>query len=213
MLLQRPDILKPHLRALLRASQLGQARLVFPMVATLEELRALKEHVREAAASLEAEPGTGIHLPPMGIMVEIPSTVLQIEGFLFESDFICLGTNDLIQYLFAIDRGNERVASYHHPYHPPLLQALKHVSDAARKAGKPVTVCGEMASDPKALPLLLGMGLASLSIAPGTADDVREALARIKLRDCQSLVRHALQLSTAEEVRREVEAFWPGPAS
>ncbi len=209
MLLERPDILKPHMRALLRASQLGQMRLLFPMIATLRDLRELKEHLKVAAAELEAEHGVVFRLPPMGIMIEIPSTVLQIEGFLFESDFICLGTNDLIQYLFAIDRSNERVASYHQPYHPALLQALKHVADAAQKAGKPVTVCGEMASDPKAVALLLGLGLTSLSIAPGAADDVREALAKLSYLKCQSLARRALQLSTAEEVRKEVDLFWP----
>jgi phosphotransferase system enzyme I (PtsP) len=209
MLLQRPDILRPHLRALLRASQLGQMRLVIPMVATLRELREIKEHLGNAARELEKETGTPLHLPPVGIMVEIPSAVLQIKGFLFESDFICLGTNDLIQYLFAIDRNNERVASYHHPYHPALLHALKQVADAAHAAGKPVTVCGEMAADPKAVALLLGLGLTSLSMAPGAADAVREALGRVNLKACQGLAQRALGMATEEEVRREVEAFWP----
>jgi phosphotransferase system enzyme I (PtsP) len=212
MLLERPDILKPHMRALLRASQLGQMRLVLPMISTLTEVRTLKEHLREAAAELEKEHGREFPVPPIGIMIEIPSTVLQIDGFLYESDFLCLGTNDLIQYLFAIDRGNERVTSYHQPYHPALLQSLKIVADAAHKAGKPVTVCGEMAGDPKAVALLLGMGLTSLSISPGSAEGIREAFARIKLRDCERLVRKVLQLSTAEEVRKEVEAFWPESA-
>jgi phosphotransferase system enzyme I (PtsP) len=209
MLLQRPDILKPHLRALLRAAQLGHMRVVIPMISTLTEIREIKEHLRVAAEELQAEHGMKINMPPVGIMVEIPSAVLQIEGFLYESDFICLGTNDLIQYLFAIDRGNERVASYHQPYHPALLQALKYVSDAAKKAGKPVTVCGEMAADPKAMALLLGLGLTSLSIAPGAANDIREALGKLYLKKCESLARRALELSTAEEVRSEIEAFWP----
>ena len=209
MLLQRPDILKPHMRALLRASQLGHMRLLFPMIATLRELRELKEILKTTAVELEADLGQKIRIPPVGIMVEIPSTVLQIEGFLFESDFVCLGTNDLIQYLFAIDRGNERVAAYHQPYHPALLQAIKHVADAANRVGKPVTVCGEMASDPKALALLLGLGLSSFSIAPGTTDDVRDALSRLDKRSCQVLASRALMLSTAEEVQAEVEAFWP----
>ncbi len=209
MLLQRPDILKPHMRALLRAAQLGHMRLLFPMIATLRELRELKEILKTTAAELEADLGQKIRIPPVGIMVEIPSTVLQIEGFLFESDFVCLGTNDLIQYLFAIDRGNERVAAYHQPYHPALLQAIKHVADAANRVGKPVTVCGEMASDPKALALLLGLGLSSFSIAPGTTDDVRDALSRLDKRSCQGLASRALMLSTAEEVQAEVEAFWP----
>jgi phosphoenolpyruvate-protein kinase (PTS system EI component) len=140
-------------------------------------------------------------------MIEIPSTVIQIEAFLAESDFLCLGTNDLIQYLFAIDRGNERVAAYHHPYHPAFLHALKRVSDAAHAAGKPVTVCGEMAGDPVALSLLLGLGLTSLSIAPGSADGVRAALDRVNMPDCRDLVVRLLVLSTADEIRSEAEAF------
>jgi phosphotransferase system, enzyme I, PtsP len=207
MLLQRPDILMPHLRALLRAAQLGDMRLVLPMISTLRELRELKELLHQAAKELEREKGKPLRVPPVGIMIEIPSTVIQIEAFLAESDFLCLGTNDLIQYLFAIDRGNERVAEYHHPYHPAFLHALKRVSDAATVAGKPVTVCGEMAGDPVALPLLLGLGLTSLSIAPGSADAVRDTLDRVNLTDCRALVGRLLELSTADEIRREARAF------
>jgi phosphoenolpyruvate-protein kinase (PTS system EI component) len=207
MLLHRPEILTPHLRALLRAAQLGDMRVVLPMIATLSELRALKTLLHEAARALEAEKGKPLRMPPVGIMIEIPSTVLQIESFLAESDFLCLGTNDLIQYIFAIDRGNERMAEHHHPYHPPFLHALKRVADAASAAGKPVTVCGEMAADPLALPLLLGLGLTSLSIAPGAAEAVRETLDRVTLPDCRDLVARSLALSTADEVRQEVMAF------
>lgn len=207
MLLQHPDILKPHLRALLRAAQLGDMRLVLPMISTLRELREAKAILLEAARELEAEKGKPLRIPPVGIMIEIPSTVIQIEAFLAESDFLCLGTNDLIQYLFAIDRGNERVAQYHHPYHPAFLHALKRVADAAAAAGKPVTVCGEMAADPIALPLLLGLGLTSLSIAPGAADAVRETLARVTLPECRELVQRALELPTADEIRKLAEEF------
>jgi phosphotransferase system enzyme I (PtsP) len=207
MLLQRPDILMPHMRALLRAAQLGEMRLVLPMISTLRELREIKAHLHAAAAELETEKGKKLRIPPVGIMIEIPSTVIQIEAFLAESDFLCLGTNDLIQYLFAIDRGNERVAAYHHPFHPAFLHALKRVADAAHAAGKPVTVCGEMAGDPIAVTLLLGLGLTSLSIAPGSADGVRAALDRLNLVDCQALMGRLLELSTADEIRRETEAF------
>jgi phosphotransferase system enzyme I (PtsP) len=212
MLLQRPEILTPHLRALLRAAQLGEMRLVLPMISTLRELRDLKIHLRRTAEELEAETGVRLRLPPVGIMIEIPSTVFQIEAFLAESDFLCLGTNDLIQYLFAVDRGNERVAANHHPFHPAFLSALQRVAEAARKAGKPVTVCGEMAGDPKALPLLLGLGLTSLSIAPGSADILREALAHHTMKECEDLVGRVLELPTEDEVRHAVEGFIQGVA-
>ena len=210
MLLQRPDILTPHLRALLRAAQLGEMRIVLPMISTLTELRELKGRLHEAAVALERERGKSLRMPPVGIMIEIPSTVIQIDAFLAESDFACLGTNDLIQYLFAIDRGNERVADSHHPFHPAFLQALRQISDAARAAGKPVTVCGEMAADPVAVPLLLGLGLTSLSIAPAAADAVRESLSKLELPACRALVERVLTLSTADEIRRETLAFVEG---
>lgn len=207
MLLQHPEILTPHLRALLRAAQIGDMRLVLPMISTLRELREIKALLHAAARDLEKEKGRPLRIPPVGIMIEIPSTIFQIEGFLAEADFLCLGTNDLIQYLFAIDRGNARVADYHHPYHPALIHALKRIADAARTAGKPVTVCGEMAGDPVALPLLLGLGLTSLSIAPGSADAVRDALDRLTMTDCRDLAERALTLSTEAEIRGEAEAF------
>jgi phosphoenolpyruvate-protein phosphotransferase len=207
MLLQRPEILTPHLRALLRAAQLGDMRLVLPMISTLRELREIKARLHEAARALEAEKGRPLRVPSVGIMIEIPSTVIQIGAFLAESDFLCLGTNDLIQYLFAIDRGNERVAEYHHPYHPAFLHALKQVADAAHAAGKSVTVCGEMAGDAVALPLLLGLGLTSLSIAPGSADAVRDTLNRVTMPDCRELVERCLLLSTADEIRHQAVTF------
>jgi phosphoenolpyruvate-protein phosphotransferase len=207
MLLQRPEILTPHLRALLRAAQLGDMRLVLPMISTLRELREIKARLHEAARALEAEKGRPLRVPSVGIMIEIPSTVIQIGAFLAESDFLCLGTNDLIQYLFAIDRGNERVAEYHHPYHPAFLHALKQVADAAHSAGKSVTVCGEMAGDAVALPLLLGLGLTSLSIAPGSADAVRDTLNRVTMPDCRELVERCLLLSTADEIRHQAVTF------
>jgi len=212
MLLQRPEILTPHLRALLRAAQLGHMRIVLPMISTLRELRDIKIHLHRAAEEMEAETGVALRVPPVGIMVEIPSTVFQIEAFLGESDFVCLGTNDLIQYLFAFDRGNERVAANHHPFHPAFLFALKRVSEAARLAGKPVTVCGEMAGDPLALPLLLGLGLTSLSIAPGSADIVRDSLSHLNLKECEELVGRVLDLPTEDEVRHAVEGFVQGIA-
>ena len=114
--------------------------------------------------------------------------------------------------MFAVDRGNERVAQGHPPFHPAFLQALKRVSEAARKAGKPVTVCGEMAGDPKALPLLLGLGLTSLSIAPGSADILRDALASHSMKECEALVGRVLTLPTEDEVRHAVEGFVQGIA-
>jgi phosphoenolpyruvate-protein kinase (PTS system EI component) len=139
-------------------------------------------------------------------MVEIPSALLQIEDIAREADFLCIGTNDLIQYLFAIDRGNERVARYFHPYHPTFLRAMRTIREAADKHGKSVTVCGEMAADPEALPLLLGLGLTKLSIAPGAADSVRETVAALNYGKCRRLVDRLLVKETEFGLKGEVES-------
>jgi phosphotransferase system enzyme I (PtsP) len=207
MLLQRPDILKPHLRALLRTAQTGNMRLVIPMLSMITELRAIKAAIEEVRLELEAEQGRPFRLPPIGSMIEIPAAVLQIRDFLKESDFISIGTNDLIQYLFAIDRGNERVASYYQPFHPALIHALMRITAAANEAGKPVTVCGEMASDPQALPIFLALGITQLSIAPAAADALRLALRHLDTHECKKLLGRIANLHTAEEVKDQIEKF------
>lgn len=207
MLLSRPDILKPHLRALLRTTQHGDARIVIPMISQLTELRAIQENIAECLLELENEGGVRLKRPPIGIMVEVPSSVLQIHALVRESDFLCIGTNDLIQYLFAIDRGNERVANYYQPYHPVIIRALAQVAAAAGEGGTPVTVCGEMAADPLCLPLLLGLGLTHLSISPASADNLRKAIARVDTQECRQLLAGLLKKATAEEVKEELQAY------
>ena len=207
MLLSRPDILKPHLRALLRTAQLGEFRLVIPMLSLITEFRALKEQIDLVLKELETEAGHSLKRPPIGAMIEIPSAMMQIRDFAHEADFLSIGTNDLIQYLFAIDRGNERVASYYQPFHPALIQALMRISAAAHDAGKTVTVCGEMASDPQALPIFLALGITSLSIAPAAADSLRTAIRALSVKDCKRLLGKIANLHTSEDVKAELEAF------
>ena len=210
MLLTRPDILRPHLRALLRTAQLGEMRLVIPMLCMITELRAIKIQLESVRRELEAEYGTRFRQPPIGSMIEIPAAVMQIGMFVQESDFISIGTNDLIQYLFAIDRGNERVASYYQPFHPVLIQALMRIAAAAREKGRPVTVCGEMASDPDALPIFLGLDITSLSIAPASAEGLRSALRQLDTRECRKLLGSIVHLHTAEEVKDALHLFRMG---
>ena len=207
MLLSRPDILKPHLRALIRTAQTGNMRLVIPMLSLITELRAIRAAIEEVKAELEAEYGRPFKLPPIGSMIEIPSAVFQIRDFVAESDFISIGTNDLIQYLFAIDRGNERVASYYQPFHPALIQALMRISATAREAGKTVTVCGEMASDPQALPIFLALGITHLSIAPASADGIREALRVLDVKECRQLLGKIAAMHTAEQVKEAISGL------
>ncbi len=207
MLLSRPDILRPHLRAFLRTAQLGEFRLVIPMLSLVTELRAIKAEIDIVLKELEKETGRAFRRPPIGAMIEIPSAMMQIRDFVQESDFISIGTNDLIQYLFAIDRGNERVAAYYQPFHPALIQALMRITAAAHEGGKSITVCGEMASDPQALPIFLALGITKLSIAPASADAIRTALRTLDTNDCKKLLGRIASLHTAEEVREHLVAF------
>ncbi len=207
MLLSRPDILRPHLRALLRTAQHGNFRLVIPMLSMITEFRAIQAEIDSVLAELEAETGSPLKRPPIGAMIEIPAAMMQIRDFAKEADFLSIGTNDLIQYLFAIDRGNERVASYYQPFHPALIQALMRISAAARECEKSVTVCGEMASDPQALPLFLALGITKLSIAPASADAIRKALRHLEVRDCKQLLGRIAVMHTSEQVRAEIEIF------
>jgi phosphoenolpyruvate-protein kinase (PTS system EI component) len=207
MLLSRPDILRPHLRALLRTAQLGEFRLVIPMLSLITEFRLLKDQIREVLTELETEAGHPLRMPAVGAMIEIPAAMMQIRDFAQEADFLSIGTNDLIQYLFAIDRGNERVASYYQPFHPALIQALMRITAAARDAGKSVTVCGEMASDPQALPIFLALGITHLSIAPAAADALRLALRCLSVKECKRLLGKISNLHTADQVKAEIETF------
>ncbi len=207
MLLARPEIMKPHLRALLRASQTGKMKILIPMISLVKEIQLIKNAFEEVRIDLENQYGVPFMLPPLGAMIEIPSAVIQIKKILNELDFICIGTNDLIQYLFAVDRGNERVADYYQPYHPALWIALKQIADAAHETNKSVTICGEMASDPHTLPLLLGLGITRLSIAPASADAVRAGLLPLRVSACKQLIEKILDYNASEQIRGEVDRF------
>lgn len=206
------DLVRTQLRAALRAAVHGPLRLMIPMVAEVEELRWVRALMAEVRASLTAE---GVTPPdvPLGIMVEVPAAALNLEALGREADFLSVGTNDLVQYLFAADRGDVSVAKASHEWHPATLRLLAHIAQGARTAGKPVSICGEMASRPKLLPLLLGLGFDDLSVAPSAVAAVRTALAPLDLEACLDLTRRALRAATAAEVEGLLdEAQRPGVA-
>jgi len=163
--LEEQEMFRTQLRALLRASAYGNLRIMFPMIATLTEFRQAKAILEEEKTKLLQE---GIRVSEeiqTGIMVEIPSTAVLADQFAKEVDFFSIGTNDLIQYTMAADRMNERVSYLYQPYNPSLLRLIKNVIDAAHKEGKWAGMCGEMAGDQTAVPLLLGLGLLGISIS------------------------------------------------
>jgi phosphotransferase system enzyme I (PtsP) len=199
--LEMPGIFKVQLRAILRAAAHNHVRILFPMISSLEELRRARELLAEAQAELYKE---GLEHNPdieVGIMVEVPSAVWLAPRLIREVDFFSIGTNDLIQYLLAADRNNPKVAHLYEPLHPAVLSAIAEVVNVARGAGKEVCICGEMASDPIATLLLLGMGLDELSLSPLFIPVVRKLVRESSYQTARQLARDVLQMGSVQEIK------------
>jgi len=198
--LRQPEIFKPQLRAILRASALGKVRIFFPMISGVGEIRAVKAILEEAKEELRNEGVTFDEWIKIGIMVEIPSAVIIADLLAREVDFFSVGTNDLIQYSLAIDRTNEHLSSLYEPLHPAVLRSLKMVVDAAHAAGIDSCICGEMAGEAEYLPILLGLGFDELSMNAVSILRVKKILRRCSKSEAEKLVKRALNFSTAQEV-------------
>lgn len=198
------ELLRPQLRAILRASHFANINLIVPMVAGVSELREIRELISSESKTLRSE-GTPFSNPPIGAMVEIPSAVLVVEQIAREADFLCLGTNDLAQYLLATDRDNESVSKWFRTLHPAMIRAVKKVIDACSNSGKPLTVCGEMAGSPFYVPVLIGLGTTDLSINPGSIESVSRVIAGISYEEAAELVSKIEEFATADEIENAVE--------
>ncbi|OWR29385.1 phosphoenolpyruvate--protein phosphotransferase [Saccharibacillus sp. O23] len=205
--LDRTDIFRTQLRALLRASVHGDLRIMFPMIATLVEFRQAKALLEEERENLKNEGVAVAEDIQLGIMVEIPSTAVLADQFAKEVDFFSIGTNDLIQYTMAADRMNERVSYLYQPYNPSILRLVDMVIKAAHKEGKWAGMCGEMAGDSVAIPLLLGLGLDEFSMSATSILPARSQISKLSRADMQELAAKALECSTAEEVVALVESI------
>jgi len=202
--LQEMDIFRTQLRALLRASSFGNLKIMFPMIAVIDEFLQAKQVLLEEKQKLHDQ---GIRVEKnieIGIMVEIPATALLANQFAKEVDFFSIGTNDLIQYMFAADRLNEHVSYLYQPYHPAILRLIKLIIDAAHDEGKWVGMCGEMAGDPNAIPLLLGLGLDEFSMGASSILPARNHLKKLSKQDMEKLAQKALSLRTANDVLKLV---------
>ena len=190
--LDRPEMFRTQLRALLRASEFGKINIMFPMITTLEELRAAKKIYYEEQQKLAVDhPGIGrdIHL---GIMIEVPLAALNADRLAAEVDFFSIGTNDLIQYCFAADRGNDSVSYLYQPLNPTFLKLIKHIIDAGHAHDTTVAMCGEMAGDRYALPLLIGMGLDVYSMSASSILRTRSMMKQLDSKKCQKLYQQAV---------------------
>lgn len=202
------DMFRTQLRALLRASVYGNLRIMFPMVATLKEFRAAKKLYEEERAKLIAEGVSVSDSIQVGIMIEIPAAAVLADKFAKEVDFFSIGTNDLIQYTMAADRMNEQVSYLYQPYNPSILRLIKNVIDSAHKEGKWAGMCGEMAGDQTAVPLLVGMGLDEFSMSATSILKTRSLMKNLNTADMKELADRALQdCDTMEEVQALVQEY------
>ena len=207
--LARPEILRPQLRALLRASVYGRLAIMFPMIATIEEFQAARAILDDEKEKLEQ---AGIQVAKnieVGMMLEIPAVAVMAEHFAKYVDFFSIGSNDLIQYLFAVDRGNQQVAYLYQELHPAVLRMVRQVIEAAHAEGKWVGMCGEMANNPYGVPLLMAMGLDEFSMSSSQILRVRSLINQLNTRKLQPLVHRAIHAETAATVQELVEKYVP----
>lgn len=204
--LHRPDIFKTQLRALIRASEFGPVEIMFPMIATLAELRQAKSIYQECKDELQKNhPGLGDNVK-IGMMIEVPLAALYADQLAKEVDFFSIGTNDLIQYCFAADRGNDAVSYLYQPLNPAFLRLIKHVIDAAHANNTKAAMCGEMAGDQLAMPLLLGMGLDEYSMSASSILRTRSMMKDLDTKECAKWANDAINLCyTADEVEEMVK--------
>jgi phosphotransferase system enzyme I (PtsI) len=208
VLLDRPDdLLRPQLRALLRANRHGALRVLLPMVTHLDEVHRVQALLTEEAQRLEAAGVPHDAALPVGTMVEVPSVALQADLFAEAVDFLSIGTNDLTQYVLAVDRGNDRVANRYDALHPAVLALVRRTIEAGQATDTPVALCGEMAADVFAVPLLLGLGLDTLSVPPPSLSMVRHVVAETPRADAEPLADDLLRAPDAGTVRRRIRAW------
>lgn len=200
-----PEILVTQVRAVLRAAAgTHRLRLMFPMLETVDQWRRVRAFVDQAVSGLA---GDGVDYQrefEVGVLIETPSAAWCFDEFLQVIDFASVGTNDLVQYFFAVERDTANVADLYQPEHPAMLRVLKSLADQASRAGKPLSICGEIAADPRLVPVLVGLGIENLSIAPSQVAAVRRALAGKQIDDCRSLAEACLAADGVDEVRRRL---------
>ena len=207
--LAQPEVFKTQLRALIRSSVHGHLKIMFPMISGPEELDRILQYVEEVKGELKAQ---GLDFKPdipLGIMIEVPSAALTSDVLAKKVDFFSIGTNDLIQYMIAVDRGNERIAYLYEPLHLGVLRIIRMVVENAHSNGIPVGMCGEMAADPRMTVVLLGLGLDSLSMSAASVPEIKSIVRSIKIQDAKRLTKRIMQMTSVEEIGRTLDG-WMG---
>ncbi|MGQ9777738.1 MAG: phosphoenolpyruvate--protein phosphotransferase, partial [Thermodesulfobacteriota bacterium] len=208
-LLKEKGMLKTQLRAIFRASAYGKVKILFPMISSIDEVRQLRNVVKEVEDELvsqQADFGKGI---PVGVMVEVPSLAIMASKLMKEVDFVSIGTNDLVQYTLAVDRDNDLVNHLYQPLDPSILWLIKNVVDAGNAYGKSVSICGEIAGDPSYFPLLYGLGLREFSVAPVLILEIKEMARLVTKEKASHIANKALGMDSAEEIKQLLGASYP----
>jgi phosphotransferase system enzyme I (PtsI) len=205
--LKETDLFRQQLRAILRASAYGRVKVLFPMISCLEEIQQVRELWKLTQKELHDQGIVFDEKIPFGIMIEVPSVAILADRLIGDLDFLSIGTNDLIQYTLAVDRGNDLVNSLYQPLHPAVLQLILRVIEAGRRAKKPVTLCGEMAGNPHYISLLIGMGLVDLSMNPAALLEAKKIVRSMNHKKWEEVAQRALQLHSAEEISKFLAEF------
>ncbi|WP_408905999.1 phosphoenolpyruvate--protein phosphotransferase [Nguyenibacter vanlangensis] len=211
LLLRHPAVLESQFAAILKASSAGPVRVMLPMVTTVPELREARDIYHRVARRLRRK-GVRLddNLPPLGIMVETPAAALMGDALAQEAEFMAIGTNDLTMYTLAVDRASAEVASLYHPLHPAVLRLIQTVTEAALRQYRPISICGEIAGDPRAVPLLVGLGLRSFSMTASAVPRVKRAVRAVSFEDCRRLAHRVMEAPDVAEVTSLVDAFAAG---
>ncbi len=207
LFLKNPELLRTQLRAIIRTAcdVPAQVKIMIPMVSSVEEVRHVRAAFNQALSELEKEGKKPVNKIALGAMIEVPSAAIALDGMIGELDFISIGTNDLIQYLIAVDRVNQEVAHMYDPCHPAVARTLNLIIQTAHKRGKQVSICGEIASDAKMLPLLLGLNVDALSVTPRMYLRVKNNIRNSNFEHCSDLAQAALLMGSSEEIRQLIE--------
>ncbi|GFM36911.1 phosphoenolpyruvate--protein phosphotransferase [Desulfovibrio psychrotolerans] len=202
--LKHQDVFRMQLRAILRASVHGNVAVMFPMISGLKEVRQARYQLNLVRQELDEQGIPYNPDMPVGIMIELPSAVMIAETLAQEVDFFSIGTNDLIQYSLGIDRANKHVSYLYQPLHPAIVRSIKYVVDAAHRGGIEVSVCGEVASDPYCIPILMGMQIDGVSIAPQAIPGIKRIIRQVNMEECKQLLRDVLSHATVSKINRKV---------
>jgi phosphotransferase system enzyme I (PtsI) len=205
--LDRKELFKTQLRAILRASHYGNVKIMYPMISSVEEVRQANQLLHESMSELESRGLPYNHDIKVGIMIEVPAAVAIADLLAEESDFFSIGTNDLVQYVLAVDRMNEQIAHLYHPYHPAILRMLRSTVEAARNAGIPVSVCGEMAGDERSIPLWIELGVDELSMSPQSLLRIKHRLLNTSADEDKLVAKECFKLHTSSEIEKVLNDF------